>query len=698
MATLEKIRSRSGIVIAIVIGLALFAFILQDALSSGSTFMNSKRMQLAEIDGHKITITQFQKRVDEMSETQKLLSGKSALSEEEMTAIREQAWEEMIREIVLDQRLAEEGIEVSDEEMVDLIQGKNISPVVQSFFQNPQTGVVDRAYIASFVKNLDADQTGRSRVYWDYIQNQVKIERLTRKYASLVQKAQFVTSLDAKRALAADADKYNIRFVAQNFFALPDSTIKVSASDLKDYYNKHKNMFEQEDGRDIEYVVYDVKPSKSDFDHAQQWIADAEKEFVVTAEPLQYAQNNSDKGGDERYYAKGQLAAKLDSFAFAGNTSSFLKPYFDGKSYIMARIADIKMMSDSVKARHILIAPQGDGAAAQKQADSIMKAIKGGANFAELAKKYSADQGSADKGGELGWFRQGMMVKPFNDTAFAAPVGAVKLAQTNYGYHIIQVTEKGAPSKKVQLAVVQHDVEPSSHTVQVAYNNANRFVADSKNYEEFNKSVVNNKLTKRSAPRLRPSERNIAGLNNAREVVRWAYEAEKGDVSKVFELKDQFVIATLTGIREKGIAPLEQVKTDVEYLVKREKKGALLEKKMNESLAGVTSIDQLAQKLGTQAADANEISFNSYIVPNVGIEPALIAASTAVKPNTISKPIVGFNGVYVIQQTGKTVDPAFSIESEKVRLNSINAQRAVYQSYEALRKAAEIEDFRYKFY
>lgn len=691
MATLEKIRSRSGILIAVVIGFALLSFILGDIINSGSSFLNSKKMQVAEIDGHKISVTQFQKKVDAMAETQKLLSGKSALTEEENNAIREQAWEDMVREIVLDQPLKEEGIDVSESEMIDMIQGNNISPVVQSFFQNPQTGQVDRAQIAAFVKNLDADNTGRSRIYWDYIQQQVKVERLTRKFSSLVQKALFVTSLDAKHALANDADKYSIRFVAQNFFALPDSTIKVSDSDIKDYYSKHKKMFEQEDGRDIEYVVFDVKPSKSDFESAQKWVSDAEKEFETSQNAAQYAQYNSDKGFDEKYYAKGQLAAKLDSFAFSGSTSSFLKPYYDGHSFVMARISGIKMLADSVKARHILVA-------SKTKADSIITALKGGANFAELATKFSTDKGSAEKGGDLGWFRQGMMVKSFNDTAFSAPVGSTKLVESNFGYHVLQVTDRGAASKRVQLAVVQRDVEPSSQTVQVAYNNANRFVADCKSYDDFNKHVIESKLNKRVANRLRPTERNISGLTNPREIIRWAYNASKGDVSKVFELKDQFVIAVVTNVREKGIAPLDQVKSDVEYLVKREKKGEILGKKMQESLAGVSSIDQLAQKLGTQPAQAADIAFSSYIVPNVGIEPALIAAATSVKPNVISKPVIGNNGVYVIQQTGKIVDPAFSIESEKVRLSSTNGQRAVYQSYEALRKAADIKDTRYRFY
>lgn len=691
MATLEKIRSRSGVLIAVVIGFALLSFILGDIINSGSSFLNSSKMQVAEIDGHKISVTQFQKRVDEMSETQKLLSGKSALTEEENTAIREQAWEEMVREIVLDQKMKEEGIDVSDDEMADMIQGNHISPVVQNFFQNPQTGQVDRNQIAAFVKNLDADQTGRSRVYWDYIQSQVKVERLTRKFSSLIQRSLYVTSLDAKRALSNDANKYSIRFVAHNFFAVSDSTIKVSDSDLKEYYNKHKKMFEQEDGRDIEYVVFDVKPSKDDFDNALNWVRGSEAEFMAAQNPAQYAQNNSDKGFDENFYAKGQLAAKLDSFAFNANTTSFLRPYFDGNSFIMARIANIRMMPDSVKARHILVA-------SKPQADSVLAAVRGGGDFAELAKKYSADKGSAEKGGELGWFRQGMMVPAFNDSAFAAPVGSTKLVQTNFGYHILQVTDRGAATKRVQLAVVQRDVEPSSHTVQAAYNAANRFVADCKNYEDFNKKVAAEKLNKRAVSRLGANERNIAGLINPREIVRWAYETDKGEISKVFELKDQFVVAVVTGIREKGIAPLDQVKKDVEYLVKREKKGEMLEKKMEESLKGISSIDQLAQKLGTTAADANDIAFSSYIVPNVGIEPALIAAATTIKPNTISKPVVGLNGVYVLQQTGKTVDPAFSIESEKVRISGMNAQRAVYQSYEALRKAADIKDTRYRFY
>lgn len=677
--------------IAVVIGIALLAFLLGDFINSGSTFLNSKKMQVAEIDGHTFSTTQFQARVDNMSETQKLLSGKNNLSEEETNAIVEQAWEEMVREIVLDKRLKKEGIDVSDDEMKDLIMGNNVSPVVQSFFQNPQTGQIDRNQIAAFVKNLDADQSGRSRVYWNYIQNQVKVERMTRKFSGLIQRSLFVTSLDAKRALANDANKYNIHFVAQNFFSIPDSSVKVSSSDLKDYYAKHKKMFEQEVGRDLEYVVFDVKPSKTDFEKVNKFVADAEKEFMTAENPAQYAQNNSDKGFDEKYHAKGELSAKLDSFAFGGSTSSFLKPYYDGTSFIMARISSIRMMPDSVKARHILVTSEAT-------ADSIAKAIKGGANFAELAKKYSSDKGSAEKGGDLGWFRQGMMVKSFNDTAFNAAVGATKLVHSQFGVHVLQVTERGAASKRVQLAVVERQVSPSSETVQAAYNSANRFVADCKSYEDFNKKVMETKQNKRVASRLRSTERNITGLTKPREIIRWAFDAKKGEVSKVFDLKDQFVVAVVTGVREKGIAPLEQVKSDVEYYVKREKKGEILAKKMSDALNGVSSIDQLAQKLGTQPADANDIAFSSYIVPNVGIEPALIAAATSVKPNVVSKPVIGTNGVYVIQQTGKTVDPAFSLESEKVRINSMNAQRAVYQAYEVFRKAADITDNRYRFY
>lgn len=694
MATLEKIRSRMGVLVAVIIGFALIAFILGDLINSGSSLLQSSKMTLAEIDGHKISITQFQNKLDEMTETQKLISGKTSFTDEEMAALRDQAWEEMVRELVLDQKLAKEGVDVSDAEMIDLIQGNNISPVVRNFFQNPQTGMVDREQIVAFVKSLEAKNADPSRLlYWNYIKEQVKIERLTRKYASLVQRSLFVTSLDAKRALAADANKYSIRFVAQNFFSISDSSIKVTDSDLKEYYNKHQKMFQQEVGRDIDYVVFDVKPSKDDFNNAQQWVASAEAEFVAAQNPAQYAQNNTDKSYD-RYFKKGELAAKLDTFAFSATTSSFLKPYFDGNSFIMARIADVKMMTDSVKARDIFVTGNGNAAAAQKMADSLMKAVKGGANFAEFAQKHSADQNSAAKGGDLGWLHRGQI----DDSTLMAAVGTVKVLQAQNGYHVIQVTDKGVANKRVKLAVVQRDVIPSSNTVQIAYNAANNFVADCSNLEEFNAQVAKLKLNKRVASRLNPNERTISGLNNPREIIRWAYEADKGDVSKVFELKDQFVVAVVTGEREKGIAPFEQVKSDLEFLVKREKKGEMLEAKMKKSLEGVNSIDQLAQKMGTQAADAADIAFSSYIVPNVGIEPALVAAATSIKPNTISKPIVGLNGVYVLQQTGKTVDPAFSIESEKVRISSMNGQRSVYQSYEALRKAAEIEDFRYRFY
>jgi len=701
MATLEKLRTRAGVLLAIVIGIALFSFILGDFVKPGKSIFANNEHEIAKIAGKSIPYQLYQGKVEEIYEINKLFSGKTNIDEQTAESLREQVWQQLVREDVMDEQYNKLGLALHPDELFDMVQGRNIHPMVQQLFGNPQTGEVNKAAIIQFLKNMDADPTGRQKTIWLYVENEIKVDRIFTKYVNLVRKGLYTTSLEAKRSLNDRTSKVDFEYVMKPFSSISDSLVKYNESDLENYYNSHKQEFEQKASRDIDYVIFSVRPSQDDNNVAQEWINKVKVEFQNAADPKQYATLNSDTPFDGKNYKNGELPKEYNDWAFVANKGDMIGPLTDGTSYKLVRLAEINFLADSVKARHILISPkektQEAFNKAKSTADSLLAVLKRGGNFERIAKEYSNDPGSKDKGGDLGWFREGMMIKEFNDACFNGKKGDIVVVETQYGYHIINVVDKGKDVKKVQVAVVERKITASSKTIQATYTDASQFAGTNKTRAQFLKSAEEKKLSKRIASNLLENDRKIAGLDNPREIIRWAFKAKTGEVSNVFELGENFVVATLSEVREEGIAPLSQVRDQVKVAVIREKKSELLSQKIKDAMKSTQSIESLAQTLGTNAELAQGVSYSSFALPNAGIEPTVIAFATSSSEGKLLGPIVGKSGVFALAVTAQNKEDG-DLNVEKMRLSGSFGSRAYYEAYEALKKNAQIKDKRSKFY
>jgi len=691
--------------VAIVIGLALGAFILGDMLNSGNKLMGPSKMKIAEIDGESIQYPDFQKKTEELSEIYKMNTQQTQIDEKTLDQIREQVWQSYLQENILGKASAELGITVSADELFDLVQGSNPHPIIQQLFKNPQTGQVDKSTVLQFLKSLETTASPQQKSYWIYIENQIKQDRLRTKYNNLVSKGLYVTSQEAKESLQAKSQNVNFQFIVLNYSTVPDGDIKLSDSELKDYYKIHEAEYKQENTRKIEYVTFDVLPSAGDKVGTEKWVTDSKAEFASVQDNQQYVNVNSETRFDPSFLKKEELTPALAEWAFAAQPGAVYGPYFENNAYKLAKIDQFKMLPDSVEASHILISPKttGTGAKAQTMVDSLKSLIQRGASFSELAMKFSEDKGSAIKGGALGWFKHKQMVPEFEEAAFADEINQLTIAKTQFGIHLIKTTKKGKETNQVRLAILSRNIVPSNETYQKTYALASKFASENPTFESFNKAVLEQKLDKKIAS-LKEADPEVPGLESSRQLVRAAYLVDKGKVlvnnegSSIFEFGNKFVIGTVTDKTEEGNSTFEQAKDRVELAVRKEKKAKVLGDKLASAASGQSSLESVASKFSVEVKQASGLNFETYSIPAAGFEPAVIGTVTNLSENKISAPIEGINGVYLAKVTSVTKSGDTNVNGEKTRLAQALGYRAGSQVFESLKKLVLIEDKRSKFY
>ena len=708
MATLQKIRNR-GVLIATVIGTALFAFIAGDALKNGSSWFNSSKSEIAVIADESISIKDFQGKVKHNQDISQMMSGQSALSSEQMDQIREQTWQQLVQEIVMNKEYEALGIDISSVELFDLVQGENLSPIIRQIFKD-ETGNVDKTRIISTLKQLiNAPDGTPQKAYWLNIENQIKSARQAEKYNELVQKSLYITDARAKQILTSSSKKVDFSYIVKKYSSVNDKDVEVSNAEIQKYYDEHKYLFEQNEARKIAYVTFPITPSSEDNAEAKKYIDELATEFNTVKDNKEYVNLNSDAKFNASYIKAKEIGnTELSAFASKAKVNSIYGPYEEEGAYKLAKINSVKMLPDSVKARHILIKPiNNDYAAAKNFADSLVKLLKKGTKFATLAEKHSADKGSAVNGGDLGWFGPKQMVQPFSDTCFFAKKNAINVVLTQYGAHIVQVTRQGKKVRKVQIATVTRNIEPSQKTYNQTYAKAVKFAQSVKDANSFDTEIEKSKLTKRIGSNIKKNDKQLAGLEAPRMLIKDIYTTEDvnalvtdKDGKGIYELGNKYVVALLTEISEKGISPVNKVSATIKRELIRRKKADIITKEIAIATKGSNSLLSVGQKQGLAVQEATDISFQSFQVPGAGIEPNLIATAVQSPKGKISAPITGNQGVYVLVVNNETKEAVTkeAITQLKQQMNGMLKYRTQYQSMSALRENANIEDMRYKFY
>ncbi len=700
MATLEKIRNRAGVLVAVVIGLALFAFILGDILGSGPSLFTNRQFEIAEIAGKSISYENFQQKVDQLTDIYMLNTGESSLDAETHERILEEAWQVLLREIILEEEYERLGIEVSAEELFDMVQGRNIHPIVRQLFTDPSTGAFDQSAVIQFLRSMNQDPTGQQRAYWLYVEREITRERKLAKYNNMIAKGLYITPLQAEFAWNANNKSVDFDFIVQRFDTVDDSLVSVSPADIRRYYRRNRDDFSQTASRDIEYISFDIAPSEDDDRAAREWIEEMEEEFQEVEEVRQFINLNSDVPFDRRNYSYEELPETIAEFMFSAEPGDIYGPYFENSRYKLSRLVEINFVPDSIRARHILIqpGPELDYQQAQNRADSLLDAARRGESFEMLAMQFSDDMGSRFEGGNLGWFTEGMMVEEFNNATFSAPRGEFFIVETQFGFHIVQVTDRSREEKKIVYATLAREVTPSSATYQRIYSRASQFRGMNNTYEQFSEAAAEQGLPVRVADNILINDKELPGLPNARELVRWAYDAREKAISPIMEIGDRFVIAALTSVRQEGYQSREDVSDEIEGILIRQLKAEIIAARLQERIEAGEELYSIANSLNTNVEQAANISFTSFSVPVAGIEPRLIGTATTIDENRLSGPVIGENGVYLLEVTSISIPEEKDLEMEKNRLgNSIRA-RVNFDVFEALREQANVKDNRHQFY
>lgn len=706
MAALQTIRDRGGLLISIIIGLALAAFIIGDALSSGPSVFNSERNQVGEIAGESVSIMDYQNMVSQQEELIKSMNGLSALNEEQQTMLRNNIWQQLVMTKLMDAEYEEIGLCISSEELYDIMLGDNMSPAIRQLFADPTTGIVDKERARAIVSQILESPDQGQKAYWLNMEKEIGENRKLTKYHDLVGKALFITDEQAKEYAEGNASKADISYIVKNYNTIDDSTISISNREIQEYYKNNQARFQQEESRRITYVNFDIDPSGEDYAETQKAVAELVDEFAASNEPMEFVNLTSERKADLTYYKKSELANDSVADYLFAHRDKVYGPYLENNAYKISRIGSVKMLPDSVRARHILIAPQNNNyAQAKAVADSLANLLRKGGNFEQLARANSTDQNSAVNGGDLGWFNQRTMVQPFSDTVFFAKKNEIKVVVTQFGAHVVQVTDRAKPVEKVQVATIEKEITPSNKTTNKIYNDARHFASRIKNAEDFNKQVDEQGLTKRMAT-VNKNDKTIAGMDNARDMIRQIYLAEEPGVVKttdesiIFTNGNKYTIAVLTQIDEEGTTPVQQVAATIKRILMQQKKAELLKKELASMIDGSGSLLSVAQKAGVDVKEATEVSFNSFQIPGAGIEPKVIAVAASTEQGKLSMPIEGNQGVYVLMVNSRTheeVTPEM-VQEARENLTQMNTYRANYQAVQAIIKHGEVKDRRYKFY
>lgn len=702
MALIKKIRQRTGLAVGVIAVGLIFFVVGGDLLGPNSVILGNSGTTVGEIAGEKISYEEYMQRIEQAKLSYQQNTGRNP-SENELNSIREQAWQALIVERVFSEQYKELGLTVSDQELVDMVQGKNIVPELRQQLTNPETGEFDRQQLISFLQSLKGADP-QQQAFWAQQERMFADARLRIKYDNLLGTSDYATTAEGKLEQKMANTTADVEHLYIPYYAVSDSLIEVSESEMKSYLKKNKEKFKVSDSRDLEYIQFSLTPSAEDTASTKSEIARLTEELRDTDTDSLFAIRNSEGPQPFRVVSPGEtLPSDFSSNVDNPEIGVVYGPFLTNRSsYVSYKIVDQYEGVPRMRASHILLSTQGmDDAAKEEiraQAQQILEEVKSSGNFAVAAQQYGQD-GTAERGGDLGWFAEDDFIQEFSDAAFAAKSTGIvdKIVETEYGYHIIEVTEL-PQTETYKLASVEIELLPSDITRNDIFRNADFFASSSSNSKEFRENAEQEGYRVIHLSELTPNARSINNLTGAREVVRWAFtDASVGDVSNIFELDEAYVVALVTGKTEEGDAELKNVKDQVLSEVRNDKKAAYIADKIK----GMDSLDEMKKVFGDVASLGNtpDLKLSATVLPGVGYAPKAIGTIFGLTQGEVSTPIQEDIGVVVAKLN--SVAPASEVADYTRFQNQLTAnssQRSSYMIMMALEDLAKVKDYRYKFF
>jgi peptidyl-prolyl cis-trans isomerase D len=713
MQIIQTIRDKGAAIVIGVIALSLIGFLLMDANQGSTGFFNSLSSHVGKVNGTSIEKTDFEKKYNtayNAAKQQESQTGQPADAQQ----IREQVWNQMVAENVFYAEADKLGIDFTSKELSAILNSNDqTNPLLQDqSMLDPATGRLDPSKVTTAIAQIKKAKGDQLEAITAQIAEPQRLGSVSGKYFALLNASAYYPSWMQAKDSIETKNFATISYAYIPYGEINDSlaTVKVTDGEIDAYTAAHKKQYKQEAGRMISYITFSQFPSSADSAATKQLATDLKQSFSTETNNQAFvARNASIIPYDSNYLPKSQIQSSAIDTILKQPVGTVIGPYVDNGSYVLAKYLGSKNWSDSLRASHILL-PVDDpktgqsimpDSTASRIADSILTAIKGGANFANLARQYGTDA-TRDKGGDLGYFGYSApMVEEFNRALFGEPVGTKTVIRTRFGYHVIEITGGKGTLPVYRVAFLAKEILPTEATISTANLNATK-LSGQKGGKDFETYIAKNGLQKISWPTpVKENDFRLGQLNDARSLIRWAFDAKKGDVSEVFNMNDQFVVATLEKILSEGTQDAASARQTTEGIIRNKKKADIIIKKLGTAPTVEAAAAAYNKQVQVAGADSS-ITFGTQIIPNVGPEPKVIgAAFNVANQSKPSAPIAGETGVFVIKVTAINTKPAATPEvaaqQKSQKAAAIKTQVAAGW-FEGLKNQATIDDNRRKYY
>lgn len=706
-------------VIALTITMA--SFVLTD-LFSNTSLLSGQDRTIAEIDGSEITYEDFQARVNELSAVFTLNTGRNPQGDE-TDQIRNQAWQSLLVDMAYKPQYRAIGFNISNEEIVDMVQGDNTHPHVVQMLGNPQTGQFEKSFVQNFLREMAA-APGPQQEAWVRFESTLAPTRMMMMLDNLMDRTNYVTKAEARVEHQAQNSNVTVEYVYVPYLSMTDSLVEVSQDEMEDYMEENAKEYEREESRDVAYVAFAIQPSAEDSLAVRESMTEAVAGLQVATNDSAFASQNTDGQFPFMTYRVNSMPEVLFDGDQPIAPGSVAGPITLGDRMVAYKMSRIEEGAENyVKARHILIQWEDESDEAKKaaktKAEDVLRKARSGSDFAVLAAENSDDASNAQRGGDLGWFGEnGNFVQEFKDAAFGhSGTGLIpRLVETQFGYHIIKIDEPKT-NTQYKVAIIEKEFTVSNQSLEDAYRNASEFqaaVADTDDAASFEAKATEMGFDVRKQNRVTSTAQRVGGLVNARSLVLWLYNtASEGDISEILEIDDQYVVAMMTGMQEKGTARLADVENEVAMKVRNQKKAEMIQEKLA-ALDGKT-FEEMVEGYG-KGATTQEATFtlSSNSISGIGIAPQAVGVAFAMTEGEVTKAFDTQNGVVVMKLISKNA--AQETDDYSLYLQQLVNRRAarkvmvtefpltyfrvvVSQDLDnAIKELSGMEDMRYKFF